>query len=115
MACRIHNQYLILGGSRYFSKLDIASAYWTIPIEQEDIEKTAFHTPRGQYEMLVMPFGLCNASATFQREMDRSLHRVPHVQSYADDILIFSPDFDAHLKPSARGPQALTGRWIAAT
>ena len=51
-----------LQGSRYFSKLDIASAYWTIPVAQEDIEKTAFHTPRGMFEMRVMPFGLCNAS-----------------------------------------------------
>ena len=86
-----------LEGSKFFSKLDIASVYWTIPISPEDIEKTAFRTPRGMYEMLVMPFGLCNAPATFQRVMDRALYRVPHVESYVDDILIFSPDFDAHL------------------
>ena len=64
-----------LEGSRFFSKLDIASAYWTIPIAPKDVEKTAFHTPRGMYEMLVMPFGLCNAPATFQRVMDRALYR----------------------------------------
>ena len=86
-----------LEGSRFFSKLDIASAYWTIPIAPKDVEKTAFHTPRGMYEMLVMPFGLCNAPATFQRVMDRALYRVNHVESYVDDILIFSPDFDSHL------------------
>ena len=86
-----------LEGSKFFSKLDIASAYWTVPIAPEDVEKTAFHTPRGMYEMLVMPFGLCNAPATFQRVMDQALYRVPHVESYVDDILIFSPDFDAHL------------------
>ena len=86
-----------LEGNRFYSKLDIASAYWTIPIAPEDIEKTAFHTPRGLYEMLVMPFGLCNAPATFQRIMDHALYRVPHVESYVDDILIFSPDFEAHL------------------
>ena len=86
-----------LEGSRFFSKLDIASAYWTILIAPKDVEKTAFHTPRGMYEMLVMPFGLCNAPATFQRVMDRALYRVNHVESYVDDILIFSPDFDSHL------------------
>ena len=47
--------------------------------------------------MLVMPFELCNAPATFLRVMDQALYRVPHVESYVDDILIFSPDFDAHL------------------
>ena len=86
-----------LEGSRFFSKLDIASAYWKIPIAPEDIEKTAFHTPHGLYEMLVMTFGLCNAPATFQRVMDHALYRSPHVESYVDDILIFSPAFEAHL------------------
>ena len=72
-----------LEGSKYFSKLDIASAYWAIAIASEDVEKTAFHTPRGMYEMLVMPFGLCNAQATFQRVMDRTLdcRRHPHFLS----------------------------------
>ena len=78
-----------LEGRNYFSKLDIASAYWAIPIASEDVKKTAFHTPRGMYEMLVMPFGLYNAQATFQRVMDCSLDRVPHCESYVDDILIF--------------------------
>ena len=88
---------LILKYSKFFSKLDIASAYWSVPIAPEDVEKTAFHTPRGMYEMLVMPFELCNTPATFLRVMDQALYRVPHVESYVDDILIFSPDFDAHL------------------
>ena len=85
-----------LGGSRFFSKLDIASAYWTIPIAPENVEKTAFHT-RGMYEMLVMLFRLCNTPATFQRVMDHALYRVHHAESYVDDILIFFPNFDTHL------------------
>ena len=78
------------GGSRFFSKLDIVSAYWTIPIAP-GVEKTAFHTPRWMYEMLVMPFGLCNTPASFQRVMNHALYRVHHAESYVDDILIFSP------------------------
>ena len=46
--------------------------------------------------MIVMPFGLCNAQATFQRVMDRALANTPHCESYVDDILVFSPTFDAH-------------------
>ena len=86
-----------LNGNNYFSKLDIASAYWTIPILPRDVEKTAFHTPRGMYEMLVMPFGLCNAPATFQRIMDRALDKTPNCESYVDDILVFSSTFEEHL------------------
>ena len=48
--------------------------------------------------MLVMPFGLCNAPATFQRVMDNILDKVPHFESYVDDILIFSPSFESHLE-----------------
>ena len=56
-----------LYGACYFTSLDVASAYWCVPVHDTDIEKTAFYTPRGQYEMLVMPFGLCNSQATYQR------------------------------------------------
>ena len=87
-----------LKGSKYFTKVDVASAYLTIPISAEDIAKTAFHTPRGIYEMLVMPFGLCNAPATFQRVMDLVLDLAPCCESYIDDILIYSPSFESHLK-----------------
>ena len=86
-----------LEGSRYFTKLDIASAYWTVPIRKQDTEKTAFHTPRGLFEMLVMPFGLCNSQSTFQRLMDRALRKVPNTESYVDDILVFSDSFEEHL------------------
>ena len=86
-----------LKGSSFFSKLDIASAYWTVPIREPDIEKTAFHTPRGLFEMMVMPFGLCNSQSTFQRLMDRTLRGVSNVESFVDDILIFSNSFEEHL------------------
>ena len=47
--------------------------------------------------MLVMPFWLCNAPATFKRVMDSGLYKKTHVESYVDDILIFPPDPDSHL------------------
>ena len=56
-----------LEGSKYLSFLDVASAYWCVPMQETDIEKTAFHTPRGKFEMLVMPFGMINSGTTFQR------------------------------------------------
>ena len=95
-----------LEGSRYFSCLDLASAYWCVPMREQDIEKTAFHTPRGLYEMLVMPFGMVNSGATFQRLMDNTLQGIKSAESYIDDILIFSVSFDIkHLREVFRSLQ----------
>ena len=65
-----------LGHSAFFSTLDLASGFWQVEVVPKDREKTAFVTPFGIYEFLVMPFGLINAPATFQRVMDRVFHEV---------------------------------------
>ena len=57
-------------GAKYFSQLDLAAGYWGIPIDPKDSKKTAFASHRGKFEFVRMPFGLCNAQATFQRIMD---------------------------------------------
>ena len=76
----------------------MASAYWCVPMREQDVEKTAFHTPRGLYEKLVMPFGMVNSGATFQRLMDMTLQGIKSAESYVDDILIFSESFNDHMK-----------------
>ena len=50
-----------LHGFRFFSIIDISVAYWGVPVREKDVEKTAFNTPRGLFEMAAMPFGLVNA------------------------------------------------------
>ena len=51
-------------GKKYLSKIDLTKEYWQIPVAPEDVYKTAFATPDGQYEFLQMPFGMVNSGAT---------------------------------------------------
>ena len=88
--------------NNFFTKLDIASAYWTVPIRDQYIEKTAFHSPRGLCEMLVMPFGVCNSQATVQRLMDQVLREATNAESFVDDILSFLSQFCGTPKPRWR-------------
>ena len=64
-----------LGRANHFSTLDLASGYHQIAVKTTDIPKTAFRTQRGHFEFLVMPFGVTNAPATFQRMMNAVLKR----------------------------------------
>lgn len=86
--------------SKWFSTLDMASGYWQIEMEEKDIEKTAFITHEGLYEFVVMPFGLCNAPATFQRTMQIVLGDLFYTVApvYIDDIIVHSVTFKEHLE-----------------
>ena len=93
-----------LGESKYFSTLDLASGFWQIRMDPSAQEKTAFVTHQGLYEFRVIPFGLTNAPAIFQRLMQqvmaplKSTSRPDFVSVYLDDILIFSRSLEEHLQ-----------------
>ena len=96
---RIDDLLDALHGARWFSTLDLQSGYWQVPIMERDKEKTAFRTSSGQvYEFNQVPFGLCNAPATFSRLMDCVLSGL-HWETclFYLDIIVFSPTWEEHL------------------
>ena len=97
---RIDDLLDALHGAKWFSTLDLKSGYWQVPIAEQDKEKTAFRTSSGQlFEFNQVPFGLCNAPATFSRLMDRVLAGL-HWETclfYLDDIIVFPSTWEEHL------------------
>jgi len=79
-----------LGEAQYFSSLDLESGYWQVPLDDNAREKSAFTTHRGLFEFTRMPFGLCNAPATFQRVMQRVLADLEWRSCFVflDDIIV---------------------------
>ena len=86
-----------VGQSLYITKIDLLKGYYQIPLTEEAQSISAFVTPFGLYEYLVMPFGMRNSPATFQRIMNYILKDLEGVNVYLDDIIIFSNTWIDHL------------------
>lgn len=85
---------------KYFTSLDINSAFWSIPLRIEDRNKTGFITQEEHYQWTCLPFGLKTAPAIFQRILSSILRKnnlKNFTENYIDDILIFSETFEDHI------------------
>ena len=97
---RIDDTLDTLAGAQWFSTLDLISGYWQVEVDPRDRPKTAFCTTEGLFQFKVMPFGLCNAPATFQRLMDLVLAGLQwsHCLVYLDDVIVLGKSFSDHLQ-----------------
>ena len=89
-----------MANAQWFSTFDLRSSYHQVKVNPTDSDKTAFICPRGMYKFRTMPFGLCNAGATFQRLMDivmAGLH-MDICLVYLDDIILYSRTAEEHLE-----------------
>ena len=84
--------------AKYLTKLDIKEAYHNIRIKKRYQWKTTFISKGGKYEYLVLSFGLCNASATLQGWINRTLQWFIDRSCivYLDDVLIYSDSLEQH-------------------
>ena len=88
-----------LAGAKWFSTLDLKSGYWQVALHPEDKDKTAFSTGQGLWQFTVMPFGLCNTAATFERLMESVLRGLTYEAClvYLDDVIVIGRTFQEQL------------------
>ena len=86
-----------LAEDKYFSKFDFNKGYWQVPMREQDKDLTTFITHLGLNRFTVMPFGLVNASATFNRIMRKLIKGLKSIDSYIDDVLNHTVRFDQHM------------------
>ena len=85
-----------LAKARVFTKVDLASAFWQLELDDESSLLTTFATPHGRYRWLCLLFGLCVSSEIFQKHLNQELLGLPGVKCIADDVLIYGRDDADH-------------------
>ena len=91
----IHN----IGQAKYVTKFDLLKEFWQIPLTNRANEISAFVTPDGLYQYKVMPFGMKNSPATFQRLVNSLIFNPIGCKAYIQEAIIFSAEWEHHLQP----------------
>ncbi|KAL4281917.1 hypothetical protein GQ457_03G000800 [Hibiscus cannabinus] len=88
-----------LAKAQIFSKFDLKAGFWQLGIDPIDRPKTGFCIPNQHFQWRVMPFGLKTTPSLFQKAMVRIFQPImDQALIYIDDILLYSPDEESHLK-----------------
>ena len=86
-----------MSGHKYLTKMDLSKSYWQVGLTERSKPLTACETPRGLFQFRTMPFGLVNSGATFCRLMRIILSNLPNVDSFVDDMWIFTETWKDHM------------------
>ena len=100
---RIDESLSKLGDAKFFTTLDLGSPFWQVPLRKQDRDKTGLACELGLFQWKRMTFGLCNATATFQRLMAHAFISVTKkygnlVMCYVDDVVIATPIMEEHIE-----------------
>ena len=87
-----------VGNSKYVTKFDLLKGFWQVPLTDRAKEVSAFATPNGLYQYKVMPFGMKNSPATFQRLLNNVICGLDGCDAYIDDVIIYSDSWSDHLE-----------------
>ena len=91
-----------IGKAKFVSTFDMLKGYWQVPLTQRAREISAFVTPSGLYQYKVMPFGMKNAPAKFQRMVNKLVRDIDGCEGYIDDVVIFSDNWSDHIRQIER-------------
>jgi hypothetical protein len=87
-----------IGSAKYVTKFDLLKGYWQVPLTERAKQISAFVTPNGFYQFKVMPFGMKNAPATFQRLINSIIADIDGCEAYIDDLVLYADTWDKHME-----------------
>ena len=110
----IHETFVAMRGKKFFTKLDLRGAYNLLRMAKGEEWKTAFRTRYGHFEYCVMPFGLCNAPATFQAITNEVLRGPLDLFAccYLDNVIIYSDTKEEHIWDVREILERLRKHWL---
>lgn len=85
-----------LNGARFFTRVDLSSAFWQLKLDEQSSYLTTFGTPFGRFRWLRLPFGLKVSSEIFQKRLIQALDKLPGTVCIADDVLVFGKTQTEH-------------------
>ena len=86
-----------IGDANFVSTFDMLKGVWQVPLTKQAHEISAFVTPSGSYQYKVMPFGMKNAPATFQRMVNKLVQDIDGCEGFIDDVVIYSDNWLDHI------------------
>ena len=87
-----------IGNAWYVSKFDLLKGFWQVPLTERAKEISAFVTPDGLFQYKVMPFGMKNSPATFQRLINQVISGLTGCDAYTDDVIVYSETWSEHVE-----------------